>query len=109
MSMAMSKPSRAPSVDTEAAQAFIKGAAAIDVPSGQRQKRQRQASDDRLARITLLLPIAMLKEIDQAVVGTATPRLVWIRQAVENMLKVERAEKAKAQVPEVCAMMRQRI
>ncbi len=92
-----------PDINSEAARAFLGAAASTDRPDEARPRRTR-TSMGALVRLTLLLPPSMLKDVDAAVARTATPRLVWIRQAIQSALDAAQSERLKAATP--CALAR---
>ena len=106
--MAMKKPNR--SIESDAALAFIQAASSADVMTGGRAARRRPGPPGKnLTSITLLLPEAMLADIDAEVGSIAMPRLVWIRMAIDNALQAAKAKSSKEKrlIPEGCALLRQ--
>lgn len=108
--MAMKKPTR--SIESDAAKAFIQAAVSVDLASGRRTGRRRPGPTGKnLTSITLLLPKTMLADIDAQIGDTATPRLVWIRMAIDSTLQAAQANAARRNVmiPEGCALLRKTV
>ena len=69
----------------------MRSAISVDQPRS-KGGRPKKLDDDNV-RLTLLVPKPLLEEIDHYLEQTATPRMVWIRQAILAALRAEKAEK----------------